>query len=78
MFYKVVHTIVLCEVSVVVCSEGEAVPCCGTYKKGSDHILIRNVDCFSGFEDNITACSYFNVTIPPSHDQDVGVRCKQG
>ena len=45
---------------------------------GSGHILIRSVKCFSGFEDNITACSYFNVTIPPSHDQDVGVKCKQG
>ena len=57
--------------------EGEAVLCCGDFGKGSENIHIRNVEC-SGSEENITSCTYYNVTVMPSHEQDVGVRCQQG
>ena len=56
---------------------GEAVSCCSSYGKGTDAIHIRDVGC-SGTERNVTACSYYNVTVPRRHDYDVGVQCQQG
>ena len=58
-------------------SLGEAVPCCSLYGRGTDAVHIQNVGC-SGTEVNITSCRNDSISVPQSHDYDVGVRCQQG
>ena len=71
------YTLALLIKTMLLSCEGEAVHCCSEFGKGSEDIHIRNVEC-SGPEENITSCTYYNVTVMPSHEQDVGVRCQQG
>ena len=54
-----------------------AVPrCCGYYGEGSGPINVRVVSC-TGFEPNITSCSFVTTTVY-NHQNDVGVQCQQG
>ena len=57
--------------------EGVPISCCDAYEEGDGDIHIRDVTCDSS-ETNITSCTYFNNTVPITHQHDVGVKCRQG